>query len=156
MQWANARNGGFSPAEKTVLPVVSGGEYGYEKVNVAAEERDAESFLNWTERMTRLRLRCPEFGTSQCEWLETSDPAVLAHCCQGEKSTLLAVHNLSGREVEVTIKVGRKLEGLFDLVKNCEDPVDGDGRQRFRLEPYGYRWMRERRGAGEGGGAIID
>lgn len=146
MQWAHAKNGGFSPAERIVLPVVSGGEYGYEKVNVAAEQRDPGSFLNWMERMTRLRLRSPEFGTSWCEWLEASDPAVLAHCCRGEKSSVLAVHNLSGREVETTIELGRKVEGLFDLLDNREDHVDGGGRQRVRLGPYGYRWMREGRG----------
>lgn len=146
MQWSNAKNGGFSPAEDLVLPVVSDGEYGYEKVNVAAEQRDAGSFLNWMEHMTRLRLRSPEFGTSRCEWLKTSDPAVLAHCCRGKTSSVFAVHNLSGREVETTIELGRKIEGLFDLVKNCEDRVDGDGRQRVRLGPYGYLWMREGHG----------
>ena len=143
MQWANAKNGGFSPAERVVLPVISGGEFGYEKVNVAAEQRDPGSFLNWMERMTRLRLRSPEFGTSRCEWLEASDPAVLAHCCRGKKSSVLAVHNLSGREIETTIELGRRVEGLFDLLKNCEDRVDGDGRQRVRLGRYGYQWMRE-------------
>jgi maltose alpha-D-glucosyltransferase/alpha-amylase len=145
MQWANAKNGGFSPADRVVLPVVGGGDFGYEKVNVAAEQRDPASFLNWIERMTRLRLRSPEFGTSRCEWLQGDDPAVLAHCCRGEKSNVLAVHNLSGREVETTIELGRKVEGLFDLIKNCEDHVDGDGRQRFRLGPYGYQWLREGR-----------
>jgi maltose alpha-D-glucosyltransferase/alpha-amylase len=145
MQWANSKNGGFSTAERTVLPVISGGEFGYEKVNVTAEQRDPGSFLNWIERMTRLRLRSPEFGTSRCEWLEASDPAVLAHCCQGEKSSMLAVHNLSGREVEGTVELGRKVEGLFDVLKNCEDQADGDGRLRFRLPPYGYLWMREGR-----------
>src|SRR5689334_13863099 len=146
MQWANAKNGGFSQAERTVLPVVSGGEYGYEIVNVAAEQRDPGSFLNWMERMTRLRMRAPEFGTSRCEWLETGDPAVLAHCCRGERSSVFAVHNLSGREVETTVELGRKVDGLYDLLKNCEDHVDGDGRQRFRLRPYGYLWIREGRG----------
>jgi maltose alpha-D-glucosyltransferase / alpha-amylase len=145
MQWANAKHGGFSPAERVVLPAVSGGDFGYEKVNVAAEQRDPGSFLNWIERMTRLRLRSPEFGTSRCEWLEASNPAVLAHCCRGERSSVFAVHNLSGREVEATIDLGRKVEGLFDLLKNCEDRVDRDGRQRVRLGPYGYLWMREGR-----------
>ena len=107
MQWADAKNGGFSPAGRVVLPVVSGGEFGYEKVNVAAEQRDPGSFLNWMERMTRLRLRSPEFGTSRCEWLKANDPAVLAHCCRGERSSVLAVHNLSGREVETTIEMGK-------------------------------------------------
>ena len=86
--------------------------------------------------------------------MEASDPAVLAHCCRGEKSSVLAVHNLSGREVETTIELGRKVEGLFDLLKNCEDHVDGDGRQRVRLGPYGYRWMREGRGLESLAGAI--
>ncbi len=154
MQWSNAKNGGFSPAERIVLPVVSGSEYGYEKVNVAAEQRDPGSFLNWVERMTRLRLRSPEFGTSRCEWLEASDPAVLAHCFRGERSSVLAVHNLSGREVETTIELRRKVAGLFDLLKNCEDHADGDGRQRVRLGPYGYKWMREGRGLESLAGAI--
>ena len=145
MQWANAKNGGFSPAEKTVMPVIRGGEFGYEKVNVTAEQRDPGSFLNWIERMQRLRMRSPEFGTSRCEWLQVNHQAVLAHCCRGEQSSLIAVHNLSGQHVEVTVEFGRKVEGLFDLLKNCEDQVDGDGRQTFQLDPYGYLWLREGR-----------
>jgi maltose alpha-D-glucosyltransferase / alpha-amylase len=146
MQWANAKNGGFSKAGCTVLPVISRGEFGYKKVNVATQQRDPGSFLNWIERMLRLRLRSPEFGTSRCEWLQASHPAVLAHCCRGERSSIFAVHNLSGKKVEATVELGRKVEGLFDVLKNCDERVDGDGRQRFRLGPYGYLWLREGRG----------
>jgi hypothetical protein len=32
------------------------------------------------------------------------------------------------------------------VLKNCGECVDGDGRQRFRLAPYGYLWLREGRG----------
>jgi hypothetical protein len=92
--------------------------------------------------MTRLRLRSPEFGTSRCEWLEASDPAVLAHCCHGEESRILAVHNLSGRDVETTVQLGFELEALFDVLKNCDVQVKRAGPQRFRLPPYGYLWMR--------------
>jgi len=90
-------------------------------------------------------MRSPEFGTSRCEWLKVNHQAVLAHCCRGEQSSLIAVHNLSGQHVEVTVEFGRKVEGLFDLLKNCEDQVDGDGRQTFQLDPYGYLWLREGR-----------
>lgn len=48
--------------------------------------------------------------------------------------------------MEATIQLGRKVDGLFDLLNNCEDHVDGDGLQRIRLGPYGYRWMREGHG----------
>ncbi len=153
MQWANENNGGFSPAApaRLVLPVNSGGEFGYQKVNVAAQQRDPESLLNWTERMTRLRIRSPEFGSSRCEWLETSDPAVLAHRCDGEGSSVFAVHNLSGRELEVTVALGRQADGLFDLMKNCDHSVEKDGRARFRMHPYEYRWLREGPGSGNPG-----
>jgi len=91
-------------------------------------------------------MRSPEFGNAKCDWLETSDPAVLAHCCSGERSSVIAVHNLSGREVDVSVKLSRKVEGLFDLLKNCAYDVAEDGSQRFRLPAYGYVWMREGRG----------
>jgi maltose alpha-D-glucosyltransferase / alpha-amylase len=148
MQWANARNAGFStaPADRLVLPVVHGGDFGYERVNVADQQRDPASLLNWMEHMTRLRLRSPEFGNAECEWLETSDPAVLAHCCRGERSSIFAVHNLSGRDVDVTVTLGRKVAGLYDVLRNREDPVAEDGHQRIHLKPYGYAWLREGRG----------
>jgi maltose alpha-D-glucosyltransferase / alpha-amylase len=146
MQWANAKNGGFSPANKTVLPVIRQGEFGFHKVNVAAQQRDPKSFLNWMERTTRVRWRGPEFGNAACEWLKASDPAVLAHCCRGEKSTVYALHNLSGRKVEATVDLGRKLKSLYDLLNNRQDEADGSGKKRFRLGPYGYLWLREGRG----------
>jgi maltose alpha-D-glucosyltransferase/alpha-amylase len=148
MQWANAKNGGFSPAnpDRLSLPVVNGGEFGYQKVNVAAQQRDPDSLLNWLERMTRMRMRSPEFGMGQCEWIDTGDPAILAHGCQGERSCVFAIHNLSSAPKEVTIPFGRKLRGLFDLLSNCEHEVHRDGVQRLKLKPYGYLWLREGRG----------
>jgi maltose alpha-D-glucosyltransferase/alpha-amylase len=148
MQWAKAKNGGFSEADpkRLSLPSIRNGEFGYDTVNVAAQQRDPNSLLNWLERMTRLRMRSPEFGNGKCDWLEVSDPAVLAHCCSGERSSVVAVHNLSGRKVEVDIKLARKVESLWDLLKNCEYRLSADGRQKLRLPPYGYIWMREGRG----------
>jgi maltose alpha-D-glucosyltransferase/alpha-amylase len=148
MQWADAPNGGFSsaPPERLVLPVIEDGEFGYRHVNVAAQQRDPGSFLNWLERMTRLRMRSPEFGDSRCQWLETSDPAVLAHGCEGARSCVFAIHNLSGRELDVRVKLGRKVDGLYDVLNNCDSHVTENGWQRIHLKPYGYSWLREGRG----------
>jgi maltose alpha-D-glucosyltransferase / alpha-amylase len=144
MQWSNAKSAGFSsaPPDKLVLPVISGGEFGYENVNVAKQERDPGSFLNWLEKMTRLRMKLPEFGSGCCEWLETSEPAVLAHCCSGEGTRLFAIHNLSGSELEVVVNVPRKPAGLFDILQNREHEI-ADGRLRFAMKPWGYLWLRE-------------
>jgi maltose alpha-D-glucosyltransferase/alpha-amylase len=156
MQWANAKNGGFSAAspDRLPLPVVRGGEFGYKTVNVSSQQRDPGSFLNWFERMGRLRMRSPEFGNSRCEWLETSDPAVLAHSCIGEHSSVFAIHNLSEHEVVVKVTLGRKVDGLFDLLNNCEDAVREDGHQEFRLPAFGYLWLREGRGTESLSGAV--
>jgi maltose alpha-D-glucosyltransferase/alpha-amylase len=147
MQWSNANNGGFSsaPANELILPVIKGGDFGYERVNVAAQQRESGSLLNWLERATRLRRRCPEFGSGKWQWLETSDSAVLAHCCQDETS-VFAIHNLSSREVNVTVDFGRKVAYLFDILTNREEKAQDNKCQRFRLRPYGYRWLRESRG----------
>ena len=146
MQWANAKNGGFSSAspERVILPAISGGEFGYEKVNVAGQQRDPNSFLSWMERMTRLRMRSPEFGGSRFKWLDTNDPSVLAHACSNEGGWVFAVHNLSGREVRVDVALGHNAYGLFDLLQNCEHPAPQDGHQEFHLPAYGYVWLRQR------------
>jgi maltose alpha-D-glucosyltransferase/alpha-amylase len=147
MQWSTANNAGFStaPRDKLVLPVIDDGEFGYRSVNVAAQERDRNSFLNWLERMTRLRMKLPEFGTAACEWLESSEPAVLAHRCSGEKASVFAVHNLSARELDVTVKTACHSARLLDLLHNCEHNVAEDGGLQLHMEPYAYLWLREER-----------
>ena len=92
----------------------------------------------------RLRTRSPEFGDSQCEWLDTRNPAVLAHCCSGERSSVMAVHNLSGKAQTVEIRLSRQADALFDLLHNREHEVNGA--LKLRLKPYGYLWLREGRG----------
>ena len=145
VQWNGAKNAGFSsaPAERLRLPVLHGGEFGYERVNVAAQQRDPNSLLNWLERMTRLRTRSPEFGSGRSEWLEATEGAVLAHSCGGENSCVFILHNLSGREVKTAVNFGRQIRGLFDVLQNCPYKTSKGERQQFRLKPYGYLWLRE-------------
>jgi maltose alpha-D-glucosyltransferase/alpha-amylase len=148
MQWADTKNGGFSSAspEDLILPVIKDGDFGYQRVNVAGQQRDRDSLLNWLERATRMRMRTPEFGTGKCTWLETSDTAVLAHRCSGDGSLVFAIHNFSDRAIDVKVNLGDKVEGLFDLFRNEAHEVASDGSQPFRMEPYGYFWLREGRG----------
>ncbi|MBV8818520.1 MAG: alpha-glucosidase C-terminal domain-containing protein, partial [Acidobacteriaceae bacterium] len=147
MQWANTRNGGFSngPPERLVIPVIQGGEFGYERVNVATQQRDPASLLNWVERMTRLRLRTPEFGTAACEFLTTDQSSVLAHRCGNDNSAVIAVHNFSSKKVNFEISTHQHLDGLYDLITNREHPAKRGGKQRLSLDGYGYMWLRESR-----------
>ena len=71
------QNAGFTGSPKPVRPVISGGAYGFEHVNVAAQRRDPDSLLNWTERALRMRQEIPEVGWGDFEVLPPG-PAVRA------------------------------------------------------------------------------
>ncbi len=62
MQWSTEPNGGFTQNPKPHIPVISGGVYGYEHVNVAEQRRDTDSLMNWMERIIRMRKEVPEIG----------------------------------------------------------------------------------------------
>src|SRR5436190_6232072 len=65
MQWNDEQNGGFSsaPRDELVRPVISDGDYGFERLNVAAQGRDPSSLLSWMERMLPTLRECTELGT---------------------------------------------------------------------------------------------
>ncbi|MFQ4145471.1 alpha-amylase family protein [Chlorogloeopsis sp. ULAP02] len=143
MQWSNEENGGFSTAPTSALPhpVISQGEYGYEDVNVATQQRQPDSLINWMERVIRIRKQCPELGRGQWHILETDEPSVFAHCCEWNGNAVIAVHNLADKVCNVRLK-SPQYQHLIDLFCNCQyEPLDGDVHS-IPLSAYGYRWFR--------------
>ena len=76
MQWTPDRNGGFSQTDpqRLYLPPIMDPLYGYQALNVEAQQRDAGSFLQWTRRMIEIRKRHPVFGTGIYEELDLLQP----------------------------------------------------------------------------------
>jgi maltose alpha-D-glucosyltransferase / alpha-amylase len=95
MQWTADPHGGFSTAEKTVLPAVSEGPFGYHRVNVAEQRRAPGSLLNCTERLIRQRKECPEFGWGDAQIVRTGSPHVLAVITTWRHNAVVAVHNFA-------------------------------------------------------------
>ncbi|TQS18704.1 trehalose synthase [Microbispora hainanensis] len=145
MQWTPHRNGGFSDADpsKMRIPMPSG-DYGPEKVNVSAQERDPDSLLSWITRLIRHYRDCPEFAWGEYTVLDTGVDAVFAHRADCDGETVVAVHNLRATEVEVEIT----LDGLgsstvlTDLLVDGTVEISADGRARFPMGRYGCRWFR--------------
>jgi len=143
MQWSTEPNGGFTRARRPILPVISGGPYGFEKVNAAAQRRDAESFLNWTERMIRMRKEVPEIGWGDFEVLRLAEPGVLALRYDWRNNSVLLVHNFRDEAVQIELRTGRQGgQKLVNLLTADHSDADGRGRHRIVMEPYGYRWYR--------------
>jgi maltose alpha-D-glucosyltransferase / alpha-amylase len=143
MQWSDQPNGGFSTAIPDALPrpVIAEGEYGYKHVNVAAQQRDPNSLLNWMEHVIRIRKQCPELGYGQWKILSTNSSSVFAHSCEWNEKIVIAAHNLSDRACAATLQ-NCEFKNLVDLFGDCQyEPLDQDSCS-IPLQPYGYRWFR--------------
>jgi maltose alpha-D-glucosyltransferase/alpha-amylase len=141
MQWSSDRNAGFSSAEKPVTPVIAGGPYGYEHVNVEQQRRDPDSLLRWMTRMIRLRVECPEIGWGDSELVATRSAHVLAIRYSWRGSSVLCVHNLDEHPHDVTLRVPGDDDGrLVNLIHDDHSEADARGRHRLSLDALGYRW----------------
>ena len=143
MQWCEEPQGGFSTANKTVLPVVSEGPYGYRLVNVEAQRRDPNSMLNWTERMIRLRKECPEIGWGSYKLLKTGDPSVLGIQFEWRNNALVILHNFHEKPKSISLEVDRP-DGrrLINLLIGEHSQAGPNGKHTIVLEGYAYRWFR--------------
>jgi maltose alpha-D-glucosyltransferase / alpha-amylase len=145
MQWSQEPHGGFTQADKPILPVVSGGAYGYGHVNVAEQRRDPNSLLNWMERIIRMRKEVPEVGWGDFTVLRTGTPAVLGIRYDWRNNSVVALHNLSALPQEIWLDVGlRGQEGkrLVNLLSTDHSAAADSGKHCILLEAYGYRWYR--------------
>ncbi|MBP2227178.1 maltose alpha-D-glucosyltransferase/alpha-amylase [Azospirillum agricola] len=144
MQWSDEPQAGFTKSDRPVVPVISGGVFGYERVNAAMQRRDPESMLNWTERIIRMRKECPEIGWGDFRILKTGRPEVLALRYDWRNNGVVVVHNLSDKPCEILLDVDGEGERsrLVNLLSEEHSLPDDKGRHPMVLEAYGYRWFR--------------
>ncbi len=145
MQWSGDHNAGFSAAPEDALttPVIADGPFGYQDVNVVKQRRQRDSLLNWFQRVVQVRRQSPEFGWGDFVALDTGDDAVLAHRCDWDGGTVVAVHNLSGTERHIEI-AGRDTlpDPVFEIFTSQDDEAETPDLGNIELERYGYRWYR--------------
>jgi len=144
MQWSAEPQGGFTKGDKPVRPVISDGPYGYEHVNVAAQRRDPNSLLNWTERLIRMRKEAPEIGWGRCVPLDSGDDGVLALRYDWRSNSVLVIHNFHKQPVEIVLDPGIGEAGryLIDIADDASSEAGRDNCHAIVLEAYGYRWYR--------------
>jgi maltose alpha-D-glucosyltransferase/alpha-amylase len=145
MQWSTEPNGGFTSAKKPVVPVIAGGAYGFEHVNVAAQRRDPDSLLNWMERVFRMRKEVPEIGWGDFVVLPHPERAVLVMRYEWRGNAVVFVHNFRADPLEIKLDaktLGADGEVLVNMLSDDHSSADANGRHCMLLEPYGYRWFR--------------
>jgi maltose alpha-D-glucosyltransferase / alpha-amylase len=144
MQWSPDRNAGFSRAEAARLyqPVITDSVYGFQAINVEAQERSPFSLLHWMKRLISVRQQHHAFGRGSIEFLEPTNPHVLAYLREHEGDVILVVNNLSGSAQAVQLDLGRfagrtpvELLGQTAFLPIDETPY------ALTLSPYGFFWF---------------
>jgi maltose alpha-D-glucosyltransferase / alpha-amylase len=147
MQWSPEPSAGFSTAapDDLVRPLASD-PFGPDHVSVEAQRPDPDSLLNWMERAIRRRKESPELGWGSVTLLETPQPSILAHRCDWENGTIVAVHNLAEEPARATLELGEDVTGAENVLELRDHPVGDGGRIEVELGRYGHLWLRPRRG----------
>ena len=144
MQWNGDRNAGFSSATPGRLysPVIMDPVWGYEAVNVEAQQSDPSSLLNWMRNMIALRKLFRVFGRGSIEFLEPANRKVLAYLRKYEDEQVLCVANLSRFAQPVDLNLSH-LAGMvpIEMLGYVEFPVIGTEPYRLTLSPYGCLWL---------------
>ena len=154
MQWTPDRNGGFSTADpqRLYLQTLTDPIYGYQAINVEAQQRNAGSLLHWTKRMIEIRKRHPVFGLGGYEELSSSNPSVLAfvreHPEAGDPETpdpgdrILCVNNLSRFPQPVELDL-RRFQGVtpIECMGGVIFPPIGELPYLLTLPGHGFYWF---------------
>src|SRR5262249_52655132 len=116
MQWNGDRNAGFSTSTPARLysPVVMDPVWGYEAINVEAQQGDPSSLLNWMRNMIALRKLFGVFGRGTIEFLNPSNRKVLAYLRQYQGEQVLCVANLSRFAQPVDLDLSKR-EGMVPV-----------------------------------------
>ncbi len=149
MQWTPDRNGGFSRANPAslVLPPIMDPTYGYQAVNVEAQNSDSYSLLNWTRRMLDVRRQHKAFGRGKFVMLYPTNRRVLAYLREfthddGTSETILCVANVSKSAQAVELDLSSHSERVpVEMLGGAAFPPIGKLPYLLTLPPYGFYWF---------------
>jgi trehalose synthase len=149
MQWAPGPGAGFSTADPSTFPgPVVEGDFAPEHINVRDQERDPDSLMWWIRLLVERYRACPELAWGRYTVLDpgADAPSVLAHRCDADGATIVALHNLAGHAAQAQLTLdGLTGHPLHDVLAAGNVEVGDDGRVTVELEPYGCRWLRTAR-----------
>jgi maltose alpha-D-glucosyltransferase/alpha-amylase len=145
MQWTFDRNAGFSRADpqQLFLPPIMDPIYGFEAVNVEAQQRDRSSLLNWMKRMLQVRKTSQAFGRGTLKFIRPGNRKVLVYLRQYGDDTILCVVNLSRSAQPVEIDLADHKGAVpIELLGSTAFPPVGELPYFLTLPAYGFYWFR--------------
>jgi maltose alpha-D-glucosyltransferase/alpha-amylase len=145
MQWSTDRNAGFSEADSAALysPLIVDPPFGYQGINVAAQERTSTSLLRWMRRLIAVRKEYRAFGRGSWEALDPNNHRVLVFLRRYQDELVLCVNNLSRFAQFVELDL-REFLGMvpLELYGRSRFPSIGELPYLLTLGPHNFLWFR--------------
>jgi maltose alpha-D-glucosyltransferase / alpha-amylase len=145
MQWSTDRNAGFSDADSAALysPVIVDPPYGFQGINVTAQERTSTSLLRWMRRLIAVRREFKAFGRGTWEPLHPDNRRVLVFLRRYKDELILCVNNLSrfAQYVELDLREFHGMVPVELYSKNAFPPV-GELPYLLTMGPHNFLWFR--------------
>ena len=145
MQWSMDRNAGFSGADsaRLYLPPITDPVYGYQSVNVEAQERDPSSMLRFMRRMIALRRQHKAFGRGSMEFIRPDNRSILSFTRRYKGEVILVVANLSRFVQPVELDLSEfKGHIPVEMIGRTDFPPIGDLPYFITLGPHSFYWFR--------------
>lgn len=144
MQWNGDRNAGFSRADAARLysPLIADPVYGYQAINVEAQDRDQSSLLNWMKRTIDVRQRLTPLKVGVLQLLSSGNHCVLAFVRRTADEIILVVANMS-RFVQPAALVLAEFAGRrpVEVIGRAEFPCIEATPYFLSLGPHSFYWF---------------
>jgi len=145
MQWSPDRNAGFSRCDpqRLYLPPIMDPIYGFESVNVEAQQRDPASLLNWMKRILATRKGAKAFGRGSLSFLRPGNRKILAYLRELGNEAILCVANLARTAQPVELELKRfKGRVPVEMLGRTSFPPIGELPYLLTLPAHAFYWFR--------------
>jgi maltose alpha-D-glucosyltransferase/alpha-amylase len=116
--------------------------YGYQSVNVEAQQRYESSLLNWMKQTIHVRKRHKVFGLGSLRFIKPENRKILAFTRSYEDETVLCLYNLSRSAQPVLLKLAEyKGREPVEMMNDTVFPEIGEGPYQLALGPYAFLWF---------------
>ncbi|MDP9405010.1 MAG: maltose alpha-D-glucosyltransferase [Actinomycetota bacterium] len=143
MQWSIDRNAGFSRADFAQLyaPPILDPVYGFQSINVEAQQRHPHSLLHWVRNIIDVRKQHNVLADGCFTPLHASNGKVLAFL-RGEANPILVVANLAASAQPVELDLSRYQGRVpVELLGQTAFPPVGELPYLLTLGPHGFYWF---------------
>ena len=127
-QWDDSKNAGFTNGTPWIKVNPN-----YKKINVAAQDKDPNSVLNYFRRMIKLRKQLPELVYGKYELLDKTNEKIYAYTRTLDKKKVLVVLNFSTTNTTFDIPKNIGTPGQI-LINNLKEITLQE--RAIKLQPY--------------------